>query len=57
MDKLSSISEKKTKVLTRVTLNVNGWDPADYMSYTSQNFRLFRLSNLSVQNFCVYFLL
>ena len=26
----------------------NGWEPADYMSYNNQKFRLFHESNLSV---------
>ena len=38
---------KRTKVLSRVT-RVNVWDRTIYMSYTSQNFRLFHVSSLSV---------
>ena len=45
--------EKQTEILTHVT-HVNGWAPAVYMSYMSQNFRLFlvltirsKLSNFS----------
>ena len=41
---------KQTKVLTHVT-HVNGGEPAVYMKYMSQNFGLFRVSNLSVPNF------
>ena len=36
---------------------VNGWEPAVYMSYTSQNFRLFHGSNLSVLNFRIFLLM
>ena len=38
------------EILTRVT-HVNGWFPDVYMSYMSQNFHLFIVSNLSVLNF------
>ena len=38
------------EVVADVT-HVNGWFSAVYMSYTSQNFRLFNVSNLSVLNF------
>ena len=41
---------KQTKVFTRVS-HVNGWSPAIYMTYTSENFRLFHVSNLSVLSF------
>ena len=41
---------KQTEILTHAT-RVNGWEPAVYMSYMSQNFPLFRVSNLSVRNF------
>ena len=34
-----------------------GWEPAVYMSYMSQNFRLFLVSNLSVQNFRIFLLM
>ena len=47
---------KQTEILTRVT-HVNGWEPAVYMSYTSQNFRLFHVSNLSVRNFRIFLLM
>ena len=47
---------KQTEILTRVT-HVNGWFPAVYMSYTSQNFRLFHVSNLSVRNFRIFLLM
>ena len=35
---------------------VNGWFPAVYMSYTSQNFRFFHASNLSDRNFRIFLL-
>ena len=38
-------------------LMVNGWEPAVYMSFMSQNFRLFHLSNLSVRNFRIFLLM
>ena len=44
---------KQMEVLTRV----NGWFPAVYMSYTSQNFRLFHVSNWSVLNFRPFLLM
>ena len=47
---------KQTEILTRVT-HVNGREPAVYMSYTSQNFRLFHVSNLSVRNFRIFLLM
>ena len=34
--------------------HVNGWEPAVYMSSVSQNFRLFLVSNLFVQNFRIF---
>ena len=37
------------EVLTHVTY-VNGWEPAVFVTYMSQNFYLFRLSNLTVLN-------
>ena len=36
--------------------HVNGWEPAAYMSYMSQNFRLFHCSNLSVVYFRIFLL-
>ena len=47
---------KQTKVLTHAT-HVNGRFPAVYMSYTSQNFRLFHVSNLFVLNFRIFLLM
>ena len=47
---------KQTKILTHAT-HVNGWFPAVYMSYMSQNFRLFHVSNLSVRNFRIFLLM
>ena len=47
---------KQTKVLTRVD-HVNDWKPAVYMGYTSQNFRLFHVSNLSILNFRIVLLM
>ena len=41
---------KSTEGLTYVT-HVNGWKPAVYMSYMSENFSLFHPSNISVLNF------
>ena len=46
---------KQTKILTDVT-HVNGWFPAVYMSYIGQSFRLFHVSNLSV-NFQIFLLM
>ena len=40
---------KQTEVLTRVT-HVNGWELAAHIRCTTQNFRLFHVSNVSVQN-------
>ena len=37
--------------------HLNVWFPAVYMSYTSQNFRLFHVSNLSVRNFRIFLLM
>ena len=45
----------QTRVLAREA-HVNGWKPAVYMRYMSQNFRLFRVSNLSVPNFRIFLL-
>ena len=42
--------------MTHVT-HVNGWSPAVYMSYMSQNFRLFLVSDLSVLNFQIFLLM
>ena len=42
MDKFDTWNKRK------YNLNVNGWEPAVYMSYISQNFRLFHVSNLSI---------
>ena len=47
---------KQTEILTHAT-HVNGWFPAVYMSYMSQNFRLFHASNLSVRNFRIFLLM
>ena len=47
---------KQTEILTHAT-HVNGWEPAVYMSCTSQNFRLFHVSNLSVRNFRIFLLM
>ena len=44
---------KQTKILTHVT-HVNGWFPAVYMSYISQNCRLYHVSNLFVLNFRIF---
>ena len=46
---------KQTEVLTRVN-HVNAC-PAVYMTNTSQNFRLFHVSNLSVLNFLIFLLM
>ena len=50
------LDEKQTEILTHVT-HANGWEPAVYMSYMSQNFRLFLLSNLSDLNFLIVLLM
>ena len=42
--------------LTHVT-HVNGWEPAVYMSYMSQYFRLFLVSNLYVLNLRIFLLM
>ena len=47
---------KQTEILIHVT-HVNGWEPAVYMSYMNQNFRLFHESNLSVRNFRIFLLM
>ena len=48
---------KETEVLARLT-HVNGWGACVYnMSYMSQNFRLFQVSNLSVLNFRSFLLM
>ena len=47
---------KQTEILTHAT-QVNGWEPAVYMSCMSQNFRLFHVSNLSVRNFRIFLLM
>ena len=47
---------KKTDILTHAT-HVNGWKPAVYMGCTSQNFRLFHVSNFSVRNFLIFLLM
>ena len=44
------------ETLTHVT-HVNGWFPAVYMSYMSQNFRLFHVSNLPFLNFRIFLLM
>ena len=41
---------KQTKILTHET-HANGWIPAVYMGYMSQNVRLFHVSNLSARKF------
>ena len=52
-ERINSI-EKQTEVLTHA-VHVNNCFPAVYMSYTSQNFRLLPVSNLSVQTFEFFF--
>ena len=47
---------KQTEILTHAT-HVNVWFPAVYMSCTSQNFRLFHVSNLPVRNFRIFLLM
>ena len=47
---------KQTEVLTHVG-HVNGCEPAVYMTYMSQNFRLFHVSNLSVLSFLIFLLM
>ena len=47
---------KQTEILSHAT-HVNGWFPAVYMSCTTQNFRLFHVSNLSVRNFRIFLLM
>ena len=47
---------QQTEILTQAT-HVNGWKPAVYMSYLSQNFRLLLVSNLSVRNFQFFLLM
>ena len=47
---------KQTEILTHGT-HVNGWFPAVYTSFMSQNFRLFHVSNLSVRNFRIFLLM
>ena len=42
--------------MTRAT-HVNGWEPAVYISYMSQNSRVFLVSNLSIQNFRIFLLM
>ena len=49
-------SVKPAEVLTHAT-HVNGWKPAVYMSYMSQNFRLLRASNLSARKFRIFLLM
>ena len=44
---------KQTEILTHAT-HVNGWEPAVYMSYMSQNLCLFLVSNLSILNFSIF---
>ena len=44
---------KQTEILAHVTY-LNGLFPAVYMSYTSQNFRLFHVSNLFARNFLFF---
>ena len=41
---------KQREVLTYIT-RVNGCEPAVYISYISQDFRMFHVSNLFVLNF------
>ena len=48
--------ERERKFWARAT-HVNGWEPAVYMSYTSQNLRFFHASNLSVRNFRICMLM
>ena len=47
--------DKQTEILSHVT-HVNGWFPAVYTSYESQDFRLIIVSNLSVLNFQMFML-
>ena len=47
-DKIDTWNKRKFWLICK---HVNGWDPAVYMSYMSQNFRLFHVSNSFVQNF------
>ena len=53
-ERINSIREK-TEVLTHAT-HVNGWEPA-VLSCMTQNFRLFLVSNLSVQNLRIFLLM
>ena len=46
----------RTEVLTHVN-QVNGWEPAVYMSNMLQNFCLFHESNLSLLNFRIVLLM
>ena len=52
----STSGEKQTKIWTHIT-QVNGWFPSVYVSYMSQNFLLFYVSNLSVRNFRIFLLM
>ena len=47
--RLSTLSRNRTALT-----HVNSWFPAAYMSYTSQNLRLFLVSNLSVLNLRIF---
>ena len=47
---------RNTESLTHAT-HVNGWEPAVNMSYMSQTFRLFHVTNLSVRNFRIFLLM
>ena len=47
---------KQAEILAHAT-HVNGCEPAVYVSFMSQNFRLFHVSNLSVRNFLISLLM
>ena len=47
-------TRNKRRFFLMYVLHVNGWEPAIYINYMNQNFRLFLVSNLSVLNYRIF---